>query len=342
MNPHGGQVTAGLDFSVNINPLPLPEMARQALIEAIRDIHCYPEIDGASTIEVLSHYYQQPVCQTILGNGAIELIYLYARTLKPKKVVIISPTFNEYERAFRIAGAHITHYVLKADTCFKLDLNDFIGQLELLQPNCVVLCQPNNPTGQVYKLSTIEAIVSCLQKWDGHLMVDESFIELSSAESCRSLEGPIFCVQSLTKYYGIPNLRLGIGFSSEELINSMYEQKEPWSINGFALKVIETLLLDQQRREETRKWLEAERKYLVEGLSLLRGVTVYPTVTNFVLISVEEVKELLAHLRSGKCPITVRTCEDFIGLNEHYLRLAIKGHEENQVLIDKLKPYRKR
>lgn len=340
MRPHGGQKCKnGLDFSVNIHPKPLSLRARQTLIETIDKIHEYPEIIGESGIKIISDFYGLPKEKILLGNGAIELIYLYARALKPEKVMIVSPTFNEYERAFQLVQSQVYHYVLEPKDEFELKIKGFLDEIRTIKPDVVVLCNPNNPTGQLISTEGIEMIAKYLQTWEGQMMVDESFVELSFGESCRHLAlDNVFCVQSLTKYYGIPGLRLGVGFGREILIQTLYGQKEPWSINLMALALVESLF-QETREKDTLHWLKEENKFLLETFDLLEDIKVYPTETNFMLLQMKNVTDLIKYLEKGEPPIFVRSCGDFIGLNEEYIRIAIRTRSENIELVKKIRSY---
>jgi len=106
LNKHGGYYGEDkeniIDFSVNINPLGVSEKLKNKLYDLIKEINTYPEIEGKSAKEHLANNIDVKSSQIILGNGAIEIIYLFANSLKQKKVLIIHPTFNEYKRAFNL------------------------------------------------------------------------------------------------------------------------------------------------------------------------------------------------------------------------------------------------
>ncbi|TCT15521.1 L-threonine O-3-phosphate decarboxylase [Natranaerovirga pectinivora] len=341
MNIHGGVINEKiLDFSVNINPIPLSPSVKEALVEGINEINKYPEIIGESSIKFLGDYYNTSSKRIIIGNGAMELIYLFARAFKPKEVMIISPTFNEYERAFKLNGAKIYHYVLERENQFKLNVEDFLRTIVKKKPECVVICNPNNPTGQIIDKETIKRIATQLKSWDGMLMLDESFIDISFGASCYNIKPQnIMVIQSLTKYYSIPGLRLGIGFASPSIIEKLYTYKEPWTINTLALAALNPLLEDSERKEKTIQWLLDEKYYIETNLMKFHYLNFYSSNTNFILIKLED-SRLPKWLLKGDNPIKVRTCEDFIGLGKNFIRIAIKDHNDNRRLIHKMREYK--
>ncbi|TCK98629.1 L-threonine O-3-phosphate decarboxylase [Natranaerovirga hydrolytica] len=337
MNQHGGGFKKkGLDFSVNINPMAMSPQVHQALIEKLTDIHQYPEIIGTSAIQTLSEYYNMPKSHIILGNGAIELIYLYARALKPNKVIVISPTFNEYERAFYTVGSKVYHYVLEKNEQFQINVGAFIKEIKKITPECIVLCNPNNPTGQLLNNEAIRKISEAISQWKGFLMLDESFIELSTGKSSRELLlENVVCIQSLTKYYGVPGLRLGVAFGSSEFIDKMYRYKEPWTMNALALSAIKPLL-NETNHQSIQDWLNREKDFLYAALNKMKGIKAFWSSTNFLLIHYHKAQQLMEALKMRQPPIYLRKCTDFIGLDETYIRIAVKSRADNDMLIQEI------
>lgn len=102
-----------IDFSVNLNPLGMPEVISKnwgALINGVQD---YPDIDARGISEFFTYKTGVPASEFLAGNGSTELIYLIPRALKLKKVLVISPSFYDYERASLLAGAQVLSYPLK-------------------------------------------------------------------------------------------------------------------------------------------------------------------------------------------------------------------------------------
>lgn len=268
MNKHGGYYGENqekvLDFSVNINPIGITEKVKEKLIESINTINRYPEIDGESVKKVLADRLNVEISQVIIGNGATELIYLFARAFSPNKVVIIQPTFNEYFRAFKLTGSNIYNYKLTYFNDFNLEVNTLLNYLKKTKPDLLILCNPNNPTGRFVRYKDLLPVISYIKGIGSYLLIDESFIDFTDEESYVNLvkEYPIFILRSMTKFYSIPGLRIGYDIANSNIIKKLNEYKEPWTINSFALSIVPTILDDEVFYKESKKWLQVEKSYL--------------------------------------------------------------------------------
>ena len=345
MIKHGGYFGRGkkniIDFSVNINPLGVPVMLKEKLKKSIEDLDSYPEIDGRSGIELISNSLNLDQENIILGNGATELIYLFARTFKPKDVLIVEPTFTEYERAFSLNGSQVHHFKTQESDQFKVDIDTLIEKIDGIKPDVLVICNPNNPTGIFTKKENLKTIVSKIKDTNTKLFIDESFIDFTDQESYISLIDcyPIFILRSMTKIYAIPGLRLGYGLASKETIRLLNKNKEPWTINSLALDSIEVLLEDKKYIDETNDWYSSEKEKLKEALKEIDGLKVYESEANFFLckLKISDANTMRDYLINKG--IYIRTCEDFYGLDESFIRLAVRTREENMTLIRELNRY---
>ena len=333
---HGGQIydefgNSGdwLDFSANINPLGLSEKISQTLIENFGGVVNYPDPNATELKSALSRRYKISEENLILLNGAAEFFYLYCNVFRPKKILIPVPSFSEYERAARAAGCEVEFFFTHAEENFHLDTKKLLN----LDADCLIIGRPNNPTGN---LISVEKILKLAEKFS--VVVDESFIDFLSIESARNfLSEKIFVVQSLTKIFAIPGLRLGFAVAEKNFAERLNFSKDVWNVNFLAQKAGVAALSDEKFLQDTRIWLETEKKYFAEKLSEL-PIKIFPPSVNFILIRLQS-KELAAvvlkKLRDKK--ILVRNCANFLGLDERYLRLAIRTRAENNFLLEALR-----
>ena len=163
MNKHGGyrgDKKDVLDFSININPLGMPEGLRKRLEAALGDLGRYPEITGETARNKIAEDIGAAPENVILGNGAIELIYLFARGVHPERTLIPVPTFNEYRRALSMNGCgEIRELTLSPEDDFELDPERLIRLAEECRPEAVYLCNPTNPTGRLYSKAFIKELM---------------------------------------------------------------------------------------------------------------------------------------------------------------------------------------
>ena len=326
---HGGQIydSAGktgewLDFSANINPLGLSEKILQTLSENLRGVVNYPDPQAAELKRAISQRYNVPERNLVVLNGAAEFFYLYLNVTRPKRVIIPVPSFSEYERAARAAQCDVKYFFTSAEENFCVDVEKL--RAEIKSPSdCVIIGRPNNPTGNLISIKDILKLAQV-----ANVLIDESFSDFLEIESARAfVSEKISVVQSLTKIFAIPGLRLGFAVVEENLAERLNLSKDVWNVNFLAQKAGVAALSDEDFLIKTRAWLEIEQKFFVERLNNLRGMKVFPPTANFVLFKHEKAEKILSELRRAK--ILIRSCANFSGLNEFYLRSAIRSREEN-------------
>ena len=330
---HGGQIydsdgrTGGwLDFSANINPLGLSEKILQKLTENLRGVVNYPDPNATELKRAISRRYDVSEKNLVVLNGAAEFFYLYLNVIRPARVVIPVPSFSEYERAARAAGCDVKYFFTNAAENFSLD----VDKLKVNSSDCVIIGRPNNPTGNLISTEKILKLAKV-----ANVIVDESFIDFLDVESIRKfVSEKISVVQSLTKIFAIPGLRLGFAVVEENLARRLNLSKDVWNVNFLAQKAGVAALSDENFLRRTRAWLEIEKKFFVERLNNLRGVKVFSPTVNFVLFRHEQAEKILAELRHEK--ILLRSCANFVGLDGSYLRSAIRSREENIKLFNAL------
>ncbi len=331
---HGGQIynadgTAGdwLDFSANINPLGVSEKIRTAIIENIDGVKNYPDPNATELKAAISQRYKISAENFVLLNGAAEFFYLYLNVTRPRKILIPVPSFSEYERAARACNAEVEYIFTRAEENFEINFaQDFTADL-------IILGRPNNPTGNLISLDDIKKFSAATK-----ILIDESFIDFLDVESARQLVSKkISVVQSLTKIFAIPGLRLGFAVVEKNLAEKLNAAKDVWNVNFLAQKAGAAALSDEKFLADTKNWLRNEQKFFVENLKKLKGVKIFEPTANFVLMKFETselAKFTLEKLRQKK--ILLRSCENFAGLDGRYLRCAIRSHAENLKLLEAL------
>ena len=331
---HGGQIYNSegvaenfLDFSANINPLGVSEKIRTAIIENLDGIKNYPDPNATELKAAISQRYKVPTENLVLVNGAAEFFYLYLNVTRPRKILIPVPSFSEYERAARAINAEIKYIFTRAEENFELNLaQDFSADL-------IILGRPNNPTGNLISIDAIKKISAF-----ANILVDESFIDFLEIESARNVVSEkISVVQSLTKIFAIPGLRLGFAVVEKNLADKLNAAKDVWNVNFLAQKAGVAALSDEKFLADTRNWLRTEQKFFINELKKIHGLTVFEPSVNFVLLkfeTVEAAESTLKKLRQNK--ILLRSCANFVGLDGRYLRSAIRSRAENLRLLEVL------
>lgn len=359
-----------LDYSSNINPYGIPESLKKRITENLEILERYPDPDYVELREKLAHLNKVGMSDIVLGNGATEIIFLFMKVINPKKILIVSPTFGEYERAVKAVGTsrnsidlscsddnknienkkiEIEYFELKESDDFKLNIGNLKNQLEK-KYDLLIICNPNNPTGKFLKLAETEEILKECNKYDTKLFIDEAFIEFLADGMKESIinteenKKNLFVTRAFTKFFAIPGLRLGYGmYFDKELEKKISEKKEPWSVNNIAEMAGLTVLDDTEYIEKTLKWIVEEKIYMYEKLNEISGIKSYETEVNFITGKIDEklfseglnVKVLREKmLEQG---ILIRDASNFKFLDERFFRLAIKDRESNKRVIEVLR-----
>ncbi|WP_196593653.1 threonine-phosphate decarboxylase CobD [Pectinatus sottacetonis] len=330
-----------MDFSANINPMGLSKAVRKAIIDNVDDIIHYPDVSMNELKNKLSEIYDISVQQIIIGNGAVELIYILCHVLMPQNVLITAPTFSEYERASRSVGAKITYCTLAEEDNFELSLQKII--IAMKNKDLLFLCNPNNPTGTLIAAEDLTLIIEHAEANGCFVVIDESFMDFIansgdfSAKPLLKNNHNLFVLHSLTKFFALPGLRLGFAVCADnEVIKRMYLNKDPWNVNCLAQKAGLAALEDEKYRRRSRNYTRSEINYLYEELLHMDKLKVYKPTVNYILINIKKtgIKSKQFKLKMLDKGIAVRDCANYPGLSGDFIRIAVRTREENDKLLD--------
>lgn len=325
-----------LDFSSNVNPLGFPPKVRE-VFKNLSQVSIYPDPNSNELRTTLQKYINIPKSQIVVGNGATEIIYNFcAAFLRKQKVLIPIPTFSEYESAATLNDALL--YFFKT-----MDLNQNLSAFEdmISKKNCVFLCNPNNPTGVLMKKKNVLRILESAYNHSAMVFLDECFIELvpdnnESVVSHLKEFDNLFILRSLTKSFGLAGLRIGYGLGNKKTIETMQKIKIPWNVSGVAQKSAVKALSDKSYLPKTLNLIKKESKFLRDSISQIKGFTCYSSATNFLLIKSTIPSKQLQN-RLLKKNILIRDCSTFRGLDNNFIRIAIRTRKENLKLVEALK-----
>ncbi|TKI08061.1 threonine-phosphate decarboxylase CobD [Martelella alba] len=324
-----------LDFSANINPLGMPASLEQALAENLRLAERYPDPHYRRLHQRLARQHNCPESWILAGNGATELIFDLACFLRRKTVLLLTPGFAEYRRALQWMECRIEDYPLSQQDDFCPDER----LLAALRPgiDCLFLCSPNNPTGQLVAPDLLERIADRCRVLEIMLVVDEAFMDfvptVPSLIDSLANRPRVFVLRSLTKFYAIAGLRLGYLVSSDvQAMAQLRQRRPPWTINAFAALAGERVLDDQAYHRRTLAWLSAEQAYLLAGLRAMPDLRVWPPAANYLFFRcLRPGRDLQGRLLQHR--LLIRSCANYPGLDGDYYRTAVRGREDNRRLL---------
>lgn len=300
------------DFSSNICPRRHLEELLFHLASRPDLLTHYPEPEAWSLEALIADQHGLDPRQVVVTAGATEAIYLVAQAF-PMEPAIPQPTFSEYEDACHMFPAVDTEHTV------------------------LWLCNPNNPTGDVYDPSTIGQLA---EQYD-LVVVDQSYEHYTDRFVMDARWGTrmdnLIQIHSLTKTYGVPGLRLGYITAHERLTEVIRSCMRPWSVSAPAVEAGKFLLEHDELlcRPDLN---EAQR--LRDRLTQLEHVSVYDTQTNFMLGevhkgTVRELKDWLAR-RHG---LLIRDASNFRGLTERHFRVAAQSPQENDMLVEAIREW---
>lgn len=282
-----------------------------------------------------------------VGNGAIEIIQAVIHNFARRRVLVTLPTFSSYYE-FAEGRVDVAFHTLSKHDEFRLDPDAYLARVAEVDPDVVVLINPNNPDGSYLAYDDLQRILDGLPP-DVTAVVDESFIHFAFEDlnldirsvipECRRHPN-LIVVKSMSKDFGIAGIRAGYAVMHPSRIESLLRNGFLWNSNGLAEYFFRLYCRDDfvEQYDIVRKQYILETQLFYRQLAKVPGTHTYPSMANFALVEITggvTADEVTRHLlvRHG---VYVRTCSDKIGLDGHFLRVASRGLRDNQRIIDAL------
>ena len=330
-----------IDFSANINPLGYPPAAKETVIREFDSILNYPDIDSFDLVSILSEYHGINRDYILVGNGSTEFIYWIPTVFKTEKAIIVVPAFSEYERGLTIVDARVSYFRADEKKGFSIDIPGLCSRLRE-GFDILYLGNPANPTGVLTFKDELCKIIDCAGKTGTLAVIDEAFIDLVEEESIKEeifRFSNLIVLRSMTKFFGIPGLRIGYVVASAPCISKIREIKPPWTVNTLGQKVAACAILDRDYIRDTKRYITVERKFLRNAIDGIPGLKTCKSAANFIFVSMDrqiglnstELRDRL--VQEG---ILIRDCSNYQGLGDRYFRVAVKKRDQNVALIRKL------
>ena len=294
----------------------------------------YPNNKHIELKNIISNLKNVNINQLILGNGTDEILDLIVRVFcnpGQDKIITLPPTYGMYDVVAQTNGVENVEILLNND--FSIDKNQIL-KLSSVKTKILFLCSPNNPTGNSFDIKDITDLISAFK---GIVVIDEAYIDFSSKKSLLRLinkNNNLIITQTMSKAYGMAGIRLGMGFSNENIINYLNKIKPPYNINILTeRKALEEL----SRTDEIKKNISLvlyQRKLLMSYLEKLDFIKkIYKSDANFLLVKVDNADLRYNQLINKGIVVRNRSNQP---LCENCLRITIGAEEENKTLIKTL------
>ncbi len=325
-----------LDFSSNVNPLGPPASVKEAYLASPSELECYPDPEALEFRREMARRLPLWPENVMVGNGSVELLDLALRILRPRRALLMEPTFPEYRRLLNLQGSEIRSVSLRESDSFRLFGQEIFSALQ--NADVAIIANPNNPTGTFLSKEELEKVLREANRRNVFVILDETYADWIPEISMIKEVGDnslFLLLRSLTHFYALPGIRMGYGLGSRKLVEKLAAHQIPWSCNRLAQKLGLIAIKDEAFAAEARQWLSQERNWLESHLRKIPMLKVYPGAANFLLVRhAVQLRPLVEEL--GKQGIYVRDLTEFPALGPAFIRISVRKREENQRLIEAL------
>ncbi len=322
----------------NENPFGLSPMAKEAIESVVDKTFLYPDGGAQNLLSEISKYFQIPSENIMVGNGSDEILLMIgAAFLNSSCSVLVSEnTFSQYACCSQILGAKIDYVPLKN---FKYNLDGFVSAIK---PDTKILyvCNPNNPTGTYVTEKELE---NCLKKLPQNclLVLDEAYGDFATAPDFPNFQKLIkkhprlIVVKTFSKLLGLAGLRLGMVFSSPDVIEALKKVKNfnPFNTNLYAQAAGAAVLKDTDFQKKTLSNNTEQLKILDKELKEL-GLDPLPSQANFICFQSKKPAAELAESMARK-GVIIRALGSFS--MPDWCRVTIGTPDENKMFLSALK-----
>lgn len=322
---YNSQNEVKINFSSNVWHGANLEKLKEHLYSQFDKLTRYPEPDAATLKRLLARRYEIRENQIVITNGSITAFYLLAQAWKGAKSTIAVPSFSEYEDACRLHEHEIQFF----------STSDDLSELSLEGQDFCWICNPNNPDGKLIHRTELLALIAANRQTT--FIVDQAYVAFTTEDLLKPGDvknNPnLVIVQSISKAYNIPGLRIGYLIASPAITERVEKYIIPWSVNAMAIEASKYILIHPaQFTLPIRKWQRETAEFIYQ-LNKLDGLEVIPTSTTFFLVRLK--KGTAADLKTyllQEHGILIRDASNFRGLDETYFRLSTQTSAENALL----------
>lgn len=338
-NPHHVYEALGIekpaqliDFSENVNHLPFPlDLSIEALMPMIT---AYPDPSGEPFLSAVADYHRVSTEHVLLGNGAAEIFALLGNLLHGERVIIIHPTFSEYEATLTPHNVVFERFIVEDIATYELPMTAIARALP--KARAIYLCTPNNPTGVLPPKEQLQQIIEWAAETNTLVVLDEAFIDFIGEQYALIEQAAhwqhVLVVRSMTKMYKMPGLRLGYAVGHEALIARLKQYAAHWHINGLAASIGAEMLKLADYRAQTIEAMTTAREAFIQFLTAQHYITT-KSVTNYVSFQLRDASLSDAfYVFMLKRGIVLRHTKNFYGMDGSWFRVGMKASSQMNVL----------
>lgn len=295
------------------------------------EINRYPEAGYRCLVDKIANYMDCPVCEVALSNGSDDLLDALLRSQfnTGDRLITLEPTFSEYERLTRINQLERISPP-PSDAGLFTDFHTLMDWVAREKPEGLLLCNPNNPTGQLFTDDEVIALINAMPS-GSVTIIDEAykeFTEQTTPVRYRIPDRLVIQVRTLSKAFGFAGLRIGYGLLEKSAMARLSPYLPPYRIGCVNARLAEQYLSISRMRQEVDVIL-SEKKRLMAALSQVCTLQLFEGHGNFIWAKAENA--LAFKKRVAEKRFSVRSFE---GRCDAYFRISIGTAEENTRLIN--------
>jgi len=336
INPTTGESAVTVDFSANISPFDLSDKVKSALEEAGRYVNSTDNAIIADLRDDLAEYSGVASNQVLVTAGTTDAIHLAVRALCRKTALVIEPTNLEYRYALNLHGIEVRNLLLRERKDFKITISEAINALQGIE--VLFIANPNSPTGSVWSREDLELIVQEANSRRIFVVIDESHVDWSPANSCYSfIEKGYECIvlRSIGKFFGLPGLRVGYVLGSPSILGSLKAFQVTCPVSPLSAFIARAAVSDKSYPNRIRLEMNKNKERFIQQLDEFAVLKLFSSAANFVLLKLHGSRKTSDFdKRLAEFGITIRDCASYPGLDNHFFRISIKSKQENDYLIE--------
>ena len=322
-------------MDANENPYSLPEPIKDEVTRKVSEFNFnrYPDSEADFLKNKLAEYTGLQKNNIMVGNGSDELLSLVMKRFlgNNKKALISVPTFGMYSFYAENFGGGAVSISLKDD--FSLDWSQIKVLAGREDIGLIVLCSPNNPTGNIIDFSQLEWLLS---NSDKPILLDETYWDFSRKTKIHLINefSNLIITRTFSKSFSMAGLRLGYLAAGQSLVNKLEQIRSPYNTNSFSQKIACLVLDSVELFQKQWQSIRENRNKLFAKLKDLKGVTPYPSLANFITFNTEKnEKEIYERLKAAG--IKIRYFSN-LSLCGDTLRVTVGKEKENIMFIENL------
>jgi len=300
------------------------------------DVRLYPPLYGAMAIKAISKFFGFSESEIFVGNGADGVLDSLMKVFvkKGSKVLVVEPTFPLYAYFTQLYGGKKVTALLRPN--FELDVDGILEKCDE-QTSLLIICSPNNPTGNQFKKEDMEKI---LQEFNGVVVLDEAYVDFAkyTVIDWTGKFDNLVVLRTFSKAFGLAGIRAGFLVSNKSIAEYVKRVTHPFDVNIVTQRLIDVALQNWNYFQQRVKYIIGEREWLKNALAKIDGVIPYPSDSNFILFKItkDNLSSSTIKERLESRGVLVKDRGN-LPLLENCIRVTIGMRNMNEIFVSALK-----